>query len=98
VSKVLHVGTRGDAEPSCYVFEIEVRGGGRRRVFPPGFKRNDEAAAAPTEVMRAWFKRLGVTHVVSAFGNEHTDRACIADGRWKAKDYLAWWQESEEDE
>lgn len=92
--KVLCVGPLAD-EASVYCFHVVVARegcrGSLRRVYPPGFRRGDEAACAELACMRAWFERLKITHVTSKFGNKETDECCIADGTYTAKQYLKWW-------
>ncbi len=85
-------GSNVPGEHSTYMFwvgHLEKR----RRVYPNGIRKSDEAGAANLAGMRAMFKRLGITHVTSTFLNHETDECCIADGVYPAATYLKWWGE-----
>jgi hypothetical protein len=96
-SKLMHVRCAREGEGTCYIFEVETARG-KRRVYPPGIGKHDEAATTPSGDLRAWLKRLGVTHVQSLFGESKTSRECIADGRYTVAKYIQWWKRAEETE
>ena len=99
MTKRMYVRCARDGEGTCYVFEVETeRGKRKRRVYPPGKSKVDEAAATSSDVLRAWFKKLGVTRVVSLFGETKTSRECIADGSYSVAAYLRWWKRAEEED
>jgi hypothetical protein len=93
----MHVRCARDGEGTCYVFEIETKRG-KRRVYPPGIGRLDEAATTDSDVLRAWLSSLNVTHVVSLFGESETTRECIKDGSYTVPAYISWWKLAEEEE
>lgn len=93
--KRMYVRCGTDDELTCYIFEVETARG-KRRVYPPGIGKFDEAATAPLEALRYWFKTLKVTHVVSSFDQDVTAPECIADGTHKVSAYLKWWKLAEE--
>lgn len=97
MTKAMHVRCAREGEGTCYVFEVETARG-KRRVYPPGIGKNDEAATTDSDVLRAWFKKLDITHVQSLFGETKTSRECIADGRYTTAKYIQWWKRAEEDE
>ena len=86
--KVVHV--EFDDANSTYRFDVEVRGGGRRRVFPAGARLGEEFLVTSTK-LEQWMRRRGITHVATKFDNHSTSRECIADGTYTAAKYVEWW-------
>jgi len=91
----IHVRCGFEDEQDSYVFLLEAKRG-KRRVYPPGYKGRGEAAACPSDILEPWMRKLGVTHVVSVFGESITSRECIKDGIHTLAAYIKWWKRAEE--
>lgn len=86
-----------DTSTTCYIFEVATKRG-RRRVYPPGIGKHDEAATAHSDDLRRWFTTLGITRVTSTFGESETSPECIKDGNYTVSAYLRWWRRAEREE
>lgn len=85
-----------DETDTGYKFEVETKRG-RRRVLPRGMRAGEEVCMNSDQI-RAWLKRLKVTHVVSKFDETSTSDECIKDGRYTVAQYIKWWKRCEEED
>lgn len=85
-----------DAAISGYCFETNTKNG-LRRIYPPGLRPGEEVCMN-TEDLRAWFKRLKVTHIESKFDEKKTSVDCIKDGTYSVASYLKWHARAGEEE
>jgi hypothetical protein len=78
-----------------YKFELETAKG-RRQVSKRG-SAGEEVCMSSSE-LRAWFKGMKITHVVSKFDCKKTDEATIKDGKYTVAQYIKWWSRCEEED
>jgi hypothetical protein len=90
--KIIYVSWNEETDTG-YKFELETAKG-RRQVSKRG-SAGEEVCMSSSE-LRAWFKGMKITHVVSKFDCQKTDEATIKDGKYTVAQYIKWWSRCEE--